>query len=229
MLTVGDVHGNLNYLEGLAKTRPEQNIFQVGDLGLGFILPSLDKKNLERFNDLLEETDKYFYAIRGNHDDPEFWSGKYTDRWSRIMLIPDFSVVEIEGRNVLCIGGAISLDRQIRKHGMDYWEDEKFVMDRKRLEKCLELEIHIVVTHTAPNFAFPLGFGFHALNYAKEDKKLLEDIRVERNQLAEVWDEIKKKSYIPTHWMYGHFHQDHEEFLESTKFICLGKGSLEVI
>lgn len=224
MILLGDLHGNWNYLQFLIKGGMDKHIVQVGDFGLGFKSFGLDSKDLQLISDMLDKFDKYLYIIRGNHDNPEFWTGELVDRWKRIMLIPDYSIVEIEEKNVLCIGGATSIDRKGRRAGYDYWEDEGILEDWDRLDECLKMKIDVVVTHNAPRFAFPTGLNALVNGWLKVDDKLAEDLNRERQLLDIIWTKIKEKNN-PTHWVYGHFHEENQQLVDETNFICLGVGT----
>lgn len=52
----------------------------------------------------------------------------------------------------LCIGGAISVDRILRKQGINYWEAENFQYKEQFLEGTIP---NVVITHPSPNFCFP--------------------------------------------------------------------------
>jgi calcineurin-like phosphoesterase family protein len=88
-------------------------VIVAGDCGFGFerkgYYENIVKRNTKRVN----ESNNWFLFIRGNHDNPAYFDGK-TFRHKRFTCIPDYSVVKANGHTILCVGGAISVDRQPR-------------------------------------------------------------------------------------------------------------------
>jgi len=135
---LGDVHGQFDYLNWKIKDNPDvfnnSSIIQVGDFGIGFKYnESSEKISLKKLNDTCVKHNIHIYAIRGNHDNPSYFNQNHDPVYSNIHLVPDYSVLTIDGKNILCIGGAISIDRVYRIEGIDYWKDENFIFDEKRL------------------------------------------------------------------------------------------------
>ena len=141
-----------------------------GDIIDGWALKSGGKwkkdssKVFRRFMKRSENGTKVIY-IRGNHDDPKFFDGTYN--WSNIKLLPDYTVTVIEGKRILFIGGATSIDRLQRIPERSWWEGEIFNLDVDKLS--LYEAIDIVVTHTAPKFAYPIGFNHLVMSFAAYD------------------------------------------------------------
>jgi calcineurin-like phosphoesterase family protein len=67
---------------------------------------------LENLNKFLHEKDIFMIAIRGNHDNPEYFKGDY--KFTNLHLVPDYTVLKLEGQNFLFIGWSISIDRKPR-------------------------------------------------------------------------------------------------------------------
>ena len=82
-------------------------MIQVGDFGAGFRKDFLD--DMLYLNDVLNEYNVTLYVIRGNHDDPKFFNGNHN--WGNLKLLKDYTVLDLEGKKILLIGGAISIDR----------------------------------------------------------------------------------------------------------------------
>jgi len=217
LIIVGDTHGNFGYLEYLFGQMEGQNLFHVGDFGMGdsiinggVILKRLDAK--------LKATNNVMYVIRGNHDNPAFWTGDHM--YDNIKLIPDYTVVEAEGKRFLGVGGAISVDRVPRIAQKNFfWADEIFVLDKEKLAEMRDIDV--VVTHTAPHFAHPVGINDFVRGWAKNDPMLIQMLAQERLDLTEMYDILKENNNI-THHFYGHFHADTNMIYEDTEFICVG-------
>jgi UDP-2,3-diacylglucosamine pyrophosphatase LpxH len=218
MYLLGDIHGNFNEISYFAQKNIEKEpttLIQVGDFGAGFHSDFLD--DMEQLNTTLNEFNVTLYAIRGNHDDPKFFDGTYN--WSNIKLLPDYTVMVIEGKRILFIGGATSIDRLQRTPGKTWWDGEVFNLD---VDKLSQFEgIDVVVTHTAPKFAFPIGFNSLVMSFAAYDSTLIENLTNERNAVGIVHETLKEKNKIKK-WFYGHFHTTETTRYEDTDFHVLG-------
>lgn len=224
MFLIGDVHGytldrkygkrGFDYLLKLVEDDLQNsNIIQVGDFGM---TNDINRMNnfLNELNKLLVRVGSKMYVIRGNHDNPVFWDGTYI--YSNLELVPDYETRVIEDKKILFIGGAISIDRKDRIiHGGAYWVDEKFVLDKDKL-KTYE-GVDIVVTHTAPRFAYPQTIGGIVLEYTKDDPTLMQELGLERAEMTMAYDVLKNNNKI-TNWVYGHFHTNRVTMHEDVEF-----------
>lgn len=218
MIFLGDIHGNFNVLVSFIRrkeTNKHINLIQVGDFGAGFN-PDFTA-DLSYINDLFEENNATLYVIRGNHDNPNFFNGDYI--YSNVKLLPDYTVLNIEGKNILFVGGAISIDRVYRKENINWWFNEYFTLDIDKLTQ-IEKKIDIIVTHSAPNIAPPVDFNDLVRHYSKSDHKLLNELIDERSRIFEMYKLLKTK-HNPTHWFYGHFHSSNIFRYETTDFVLL--------
>lgn len=219
LIMLGDIHGNFNYLQWYIKQHKLENctIYQVGDFGIGFTNEFNDMNTLGLLNKFLKERNIQMYAIRGNHDNPKYFDGHLRNYFTNLHLLADYDIIEVDGKKILGVGGAVSVDRRPRmreqleyaRNGVErelHWHDEVFVLDEEKL-KTIE-GIDIVVTHTAPDFCNPVnthGFGYLVDQFAKDDPKLYEDLRIERDLVTKMWAILKEKNKID-YWLYGHFH-----------------------
>ncbi len=225
MVLIGDIHGTFRTVSDEIKNGSEKHIIQVGDFGLGFNNEQRDMLNMTQLDNLLSAHFKTLYVVRGNHDDPKYWDGRWEKKWANIDFVPDYGVRVIEGKYVLFIGGAVSIDRRQRAIGVDHWHGVEFDYDEDKMINILdENNIDIVVTHTSPDFCFPRGFNDLVHRFAALDPELLADLNTERILVGRIYDLIKAKC-TPEAWVYGHFHQDVTEEIDGTKFILLGIGT----
>ena len=202
LLFVGDNHGNWhNLLDDIqSKNISDAYIISVGDLGMGFN-PTRDLHTCEALNREFFARNNTFYGIRGNHDNPVYFSGNKRIVYSNFELIEDYSVFEYKTKLLKFIGGAISLDRTSRRAGISFWENEGVHFDR---DKCRKVDV--LITHTAPSRCFPQTFNEMVLGWAREDAYLLEELTDERAVMDEIF-----KICNPTLHLYGHFHSSHTE------------------
>lgn len=233
MLVVsGDWHGDWKTVIAEIKRLDLRDctIIQAGDFGIGFETKKKDLAALKYLNVTLKSRNIQLYAIRGNHDNPAWFDGSVAT--SNIKLLADYSVVEVDGAKVLCVGGAISIDRKPnpeqldyrgkewkgRKENVNYWTNEPFVFD---LEKAKSIsDIDIVVTHSAPDFCEPRGKSGLA-TWIKYDRGLIEECAKERNDHSKLYDILVANGCPLKYWFYGHFHYYHREEFQNTDFILL--------
>lgn len=215
---LGDIHGNFNYIAGEIERKKitDCTIIQVGDFGIGFTTPENDRRILEAFNNFLDQKNIVMYAIRGNHDNPKLFNGDH--QFDNLKLIPDYTVLELEYHKILCIGGAVSVDRVPRLNEMQkaarygskkeqYWFDEGFVFEEDKIKDLTGIDI--LVTHTAPEWCVPdnrNGFGPFVEGFAYYDNKLLEDLKIERDEVTKMFKLLAQNNNIKHHF-YGHFHR----------------------
>ena len=224
LMFLGDIHGNFNIIHKYVKlySIEDTHIIQIGDFGVGFNTIEKEKRMLEMYNPILVKNNVHVWAIRGNHDyKPHFDNDPFS--LSNIHLIPDYTVLELCDKRILCIGGAVSVDRnwrytKLQKQGIfenqtlgkeSWWPDETFVLDKDKLSEMKDIDI--VVTHTAPHYCEPdntFGFGPFVEGIVREtgDTELKTDLNVERQQMTDAFTIIKMNNNI-THHYYGHFHK----------------------
>lgn len=234
LIFLGDIHGNFNYVQWYVKQHKLENctIYQVGDFGIGFTSEFNDMNTLRLLDQFLKERNIQMYAIRGNHDNPKFFDGHLKNHFENLHLLVDYDVIEIDGKKILGVGGAVSIDRKPRiKDQLEYdrmgkkvelyWHDEVFVLDEEKL-KTIE-GIDIVVTHTAPDFCYPInkhGFNWLVDGFIQNDEKLKEDLLVERILVTKMSEILKEKNKV-NHWIYGHFHNSFIENFGDTHYRLL--------
>lgn len=150
---IGDIHGKVDALQQIIDEKDITDCFLicVGDFGIGFKQNRIKElRAIEHFNKYLAPRNINFLSIRGNHDDPSYFGGKGRVVHSHFELIEDYTLREINGEQFLFVGGAVSVDRRIRKEGVSYWNDEKFVLDVSKLQRC-----DVLITHSAPSWNGP--------------------------------------------------------------------------
>jgi len=228
LLFCGDIHTNLDVIPNYLKNMDLTNcaVFQVGDFGIGFDNEFKENKRMKYLNGRMKSLNSDLYVIRGNHDNPKYFDGNYN--LSNLFLLKDYSEIDINGWNILGVGGAISVDRTERKgfwdkkKTHDYWENESLVFDEDKLNKFRFVDI--VVTHSAPNFCYPLSKG-GIETWILKDKELSNDVLVERHQLSLMYEILSKNNKI-INWYSGHFHQNNISYNGNTKFTSIDINTL---
>lgn len=182
-------------------------VISVGDCGIGFEQKKAEINKIHSLNEEFKSRDINFLSIRGNHDDPSYFTGENRIQLSNFELIEDYTVVEHDGKSIQFIGGAISIDRTGRREGISYWSEERLKFVKNGLSK-----VDILVTHTAPSWCFPQQFNEMVYGWAKEDDRLLKDLTDERSIMDEIF-----KVCSPSLHLYGHFHGSWTEEINGCK------------
>ena len=96
--------------------------FMRGPYGNGFEKENYYLRIYDKISRTLKERNNFLILIRGNHDNPEYFSDGKID-FPLMKTLPDYSILRFSKKHVLCIGGAISIDRKYRQGKM--WLDIK--------------------------------------------------------------------------------------------------------
>jgi predicted phosphodiesterase len=222
MIFIGDIHGEFHRLGPiLAGLAADETVICVGDIGLGFS-QSRGPDCLQTIDALATGRRLKVLMLRGNHDDPAIWGERrdgWNERFEAIEILPDIALREIEGRKLLFVGGAISVDRthSQRIPGISWWEDEGVVPDAEsRVAEILRgEEIDVFVCHSAPIGAPPPTSNDTPIlrAFSTWDKALMSDLRKERALLSQ----LHRLSGAPL-VIYGHFHQSYDETIDGVRY-----------
>lgn len=225
----GDIHGDFNelvYKLCIQYQMTDTLLVVAGDCGFGFEKKAYYEQILRRNAKRLNEANNWIVFVRGNHDNPAYFDGT-TFKHKRMRCVPDYTVLQVCNHNILCVGGAISIDRKIRmeawnkkkaQYGFDsnlsdgiprayYWSDESLVYDEKKMDAIRSAySIDIVITHTAPSCC-ELQTKSGLTRWAVDDPALLMDVQTERFTMDQLLQRLQADKHPITHWYYGHFHQ----------------------
>ena len=219
MIVIGDTHGKINDFINLIKRYKIENevLIQVGDFGVGFTLnPSLGD-----FNYFLMENNIYLYILRGNHDDPKFFINqeeKSQLHYSNIEFLKDYSVLNIQNKKILLIGGGISLDRQERKENVSWWSGENIVLDVDRLKGLSKEKFDVLITHVPCPGIFIDDDNYTLKYWTNIDKSLNESLKIEKEKLLEIKSNIDYE-----YWISGHMHISNRISQNNKKYIILNE------
>ena len=199
---IGDVHGNIRNLQCLSD---ELINIQLGDLNLFGYDVWFDKTGTGYVKTPFEFEFPCWF-VDGNHDN-----------FALKQLNPDSpSIVPIEKNlfyiprgyvsgKTLFIGGADSIDRNVRTFGVDWFQEEQFTSAQINRIMDLKDEIEVVVSHDAP-----VSFVKHKLGtvYNLMSGKFLDAVF---------------GLFKPSLWVFGHFHQYFNEEFNGCRFVGLGE------
>lgn len=220
----GDIHGQPESMAGNIRKMDARNaaIIILGDVGLGFsgnhcgCIPFLNRVGKDRNN--------HFYLIRGNHDNPESWTDeviaevkkKYEKSPKRsvtnVHWLNDFDTVIVNGKKLLVLGGAVSIDRKYavtkiimgvyfnfpRPEGKSWWKNETLPYDG--IEK-IDSEYYGILAHTGPTPPSLERSKMIETIKEKYDPEIVDDVNRERQAIDTVIEKAK-----PRYWFNGHYH-----------------------
>jgi predicted phosphodiesterase len=210
LILLSDIHGEFTELAGKLEKIHNATIIQLGDFGIGFKKWELESKLLNKVNKVCIKNNIKLISFRGNHDSPKFFKERNFIK-SNIEFIPDYTYLEFEGKSILCIGGAISIDRSDRIENVSWWNDETLDF-RPELVRPVD----ILLTHSAPAWIGPYSREGIVQHFCGFDLTLWEELKEERRQLGEIFNLAKPKQYFM-----GHFHRHETIFQGDCKSVIL--------
>ena len=233
----GDIHGAFTELVFRCCMRygmTDTLIIVAGDCGFGFERPGYYEDVYKQCSKRLSKANNWLVFVRGNHDNPAYFNKKPI-KHRRWMTLPDYSVVNACGHAILCVGGAISIDRMwrmtLRPFHLQrpaeplipnvYWVDEAPFYDESQLDVIHELyAIDTVISHTSPSFC-ELVSHQGIQNWAIRDEKLMADVKAERSVMDQLHSYLITKNHSLRSWYYGHFHQSWHAKIDGVMFHLL--------
>ena len=193
---LGDHHGFFGeFYEKIDKFNIKDCILiHVGDGGEGFVKPtSKQMRQFRHCNNFFKARNILYKSIRGNHSDPLYFDGRV--KLSNFELLPDYHTEILNGEKFLFVGGAISVDRKIRREGVSYWRNEGFVLDESKAVKC-----DVLITHSAPSWIGPDDFS-DIQGWIDRDVHLTDELTQKRRDHNKLYKLCK-----PNRAYMGHFH-----------------------
>ena len=161
MYFLGDVHAESPLMRDFLNSE-EKYCLQLGDFG--FIFKYNDWK-WNRFLNHFEKNypNKMIFTVLGNHENydsiekmpvKDMFGARCRKIRSNVYAVERGEILSIEGLNILCIGGADSIDKAWRQDGISWWAQEK-ISDtdvKKTVEKGLTCSFDMVCSHAMPAF-----------------------------------------------------------------------------
>jgi len=192
---IGDIHGNWELYQDLIRECPES--VQVGDFGIGF--PREDPWHLQETRDAMKFGSHRY--IRGNHDNPK--ACKTDEYW-----IPD----GLRESGIMYVGGAYSIDRNLRTEGFDFWSDEELSYNElaRIIATYEEYKPNVMVTHDLPDAVARALISWYT------DPTCESRTRLAFNSMFEI--------HKPKLWISGHWHTSQRANILGTDFIILNIG-----
>lgn len=233
---IGDLHCSLyDYIKNISNT--DTLFIFVGDLNIGELPFEDDIDLLIKAELILANQNNSVTIIRGNHDNPKYF--KHNSYFNQdllelcphILLVQDYSIIQCNDKNILCIGGARSIDKIDRILDYNYWKNECVYYPYENFYDDLQesgIKITTIITHTAPLFSLPVEFtneskyydAYLMNSYALYDNTLKADVFKDREILSDVYNNLKKDHNISL-WIHGHYHKSMEKQYGKLNIQCL--------
>ena len=241
LVIIGDIHKKMSSIIK-ETTKYENTLFiSTGDCLLGNHSFDYDIEMLENQHYSLLSKNNVLFIIRGNHDNPKYFKYDSTIRTHletycpNIILVPDYSIIKTQNHNILCIGGARTIDRTFKIKNIDWWQNENVKTPEDKFF-IQNQNIDIIVSHSGPLFGQPYEFSdqlkhynsFIVNAYSLYDNKMKNDVYKERLLLKGIYEKLNNMHHI-THFIYGHYHKSIEMGYCKTRCISLGLGEFKQI
>lgn len=189
---IGDVHGKIDQYLKIA-SEAEYSI-QLGDMGFDY--SKIENSGLSAYK-------HNFFA--GNHDNYDTINDCRHSVGDYGRIVYPSSGSGILDTEVFFIRGADSIDKQYRRLGIDWWDNEE--LSYQECLDCIEAytkyKPDIVLSHDCPQFI------------AEKTWKIYEKSKT--RQLLEILYHIHQ----PKQWYFGHHHKALDYITNTTKFVCL--------
>lgn len=199
IIVTGDIHNEFHMLNTLINKKNPELILACGDFGYW------PGKSWDQGLDSIKTKGGKILWCDGNHEDHWALRDRVTDEIvPNVIYMPRGSIYTLpDGRVVMFMGGADSIDKHGRREGVSWFREE--VITQKDLYNLPDIKVDIFITHTC-------------------SVELVNDLRKYREKslepsnwaLSELW-----KIYKPDLWIFGHWHSAVEGMLFDTKFYCL--------
>jgi len=207
---VGDFHARWVYANYFFKHHPEDCIFlQCGDFGY---LPHFEIHRIKEFD--IKNGNKKIYFCDGNHEDHESLKRlKNNEICPNVFYMKRGSTLTLpDGRVVLFMGGALSIDAKSRMPRVDWFYEETLTM--KDIMQAPNIHVDIIISHTCPR-EFKVADEYNDITGLKFNDSSREGLS------------LLLEKYKPSLWYFGHWHTYKTGVYENTKWTCLNQVGYE--
>ena len=200
ILIAGDLHNEFSRLNALIARKKPNLVICTGDFGYWPDAPwAAPLENIK------PQGAKILWCD-GNHENHWRLRDREKDEIvPDVIYMPRGSTYDLpDGRTIMFMGGADSIDKHNRKEGVTWFKEE--TIQTNDLYDLPQVDVDIFITHTCP-------------------EELVNELRIEypekglepsNTALSELW-----KIYKPNLWFFGHWHQYLEADMYGTKCYCL--------
>lgn len=196
IIVIGDLHGDWGSLNNLISRKHPDVILQCGDFGwwpkMEVTKPVLYGRQNTWVLKGIKPHETKVYFCDGNHEQhPELCQdGLIHEMYDNIYHASRGSILTLpDGRNVMFIGGADSVDKNHRILGHDWYPEENISLSQFDFIMNCEDRIDIVVSHTCPASFDIIG----------SEGKYNDPNRIALENVLE--------KFQPSLWYFGHWHR----------------------
>lgn len=209
---VGDVHAEFDWLNSLIARRKPDVLIACGDFGYW---PKYNKNGkLTGFmTDKIKADQTKVFWCDGNHEHFELLKlntsniQKPFEINKNVFYCPRGAVLSFDEKKFLFMGGADSIDKNIRIRGYDWFPEE--ILSYQDYLNLPDTNIDVVISHTCPDMI--------------KDVILSEDPRKNNDPSTSILQMVYEK-YLPQKWFFGHWHIHKIFKTEQTEFVALNKS-----
>lgn len=224
ILVVGDIHGEWDKLNRLINKKKPNIVLQCGDFGYW---PMLEVKSKKLYGSMKMKAWKLegvkpqgskVYWCDGNHEDhyaldnlSQTLQREPIEIYENVFYCQRGSILKLsDGRTVMFIGGADSIDKHYRTLGIDWFEEELISKEQENFILDYDGKVDIIISHTCP------------LEWEPREKIYGHDKHTDptRKFLSEVLLQFK-----PDQWFHGHWHEIKRGHYENTRWTSLNHCS----
>lgn len=210
ILIVGDIHGDWGKLNALITKKQPYIVLQCGDFGwwpkMEVSKPVLyGRQKIWTLKGVKPNGSKVYWCD-GNHEQHpelcqdalihEVYENVYHASRGSVLTLPD-------GRVVLFVGGADSIDKGQRTIGHDWYSEENISWNQFDMAMALDCRVDIVISHTCPGSFDVVG----------SEGKYHDSNRIALDMILE--------KYKPSLWYFGHWHKHQSGKHGDTYWNCL--------
>lgn len=208
----GDTHGDFRRIKSFCRengTKKSDVLIILGDAGINIRGGEEDRRKKE----MLESLSITLFAIHGNHENRPYniqtyketmWCGGmvyYEEAYPHILFAQDGEIFDFDGKKSIVIGGAYSIDKDIRlRYGWNWWKDEQpSEAVRRYVESRLkqaDWKIDVVLSHTVPVKYEPTECFLPGIDQSDVDKS------------TELWLDSIEDRLDYQKWYCGHYHTE---------------------
>lgn len=222
ILLVGDIHANTFYLRRAMEYAYNElcdRVFFLGDFGWKF-----DDNFLELGTKLFQKYGLFVDFLDGNHEDFDYLlsfpvaDDGYRHIAEGIRHIPRGTILDLDGHNVLVMGGATSIDKMYRVPHISWWEQESITYDdmRNAIEGLYNVDkISAVFAHDGPVMPGGSNKGDDLWKFGPRYYEALHDSQVNRSKLYTLMEMAE-----PKFWYHGHHHTRYTTVLTTDYGTC---------
>jgi predicted phosphodiesterase len=232
---IGDTHGYWGSLNTFINKKQPSIILHCGDFGYWphfhntTALQSTHYDEYERLISMNLKRKKWDqYGIKSKYTKIYFCDGNHEDHDSlkilresckkkrvpikimdNVYYMPRGTIIKLpDGRNILFMGGADSIDKLARTEHVDWFRQE--IISEADLINLPDENIDVVISHTCPKEIYDQVSMFSKFKNVDPSSAALSYIL---------------DKYSPKEWYFGHFHTFKSGIVKNTKWTCLNQES----